>query len=120
MQQQQDDVPSLILQIKMIERDVTQLKTQLSLYVPVRENDLQLRLINDTTVRMENELRQVKERLETMNAHMASAEADAQKREADMRENQSKVQIRALIALLSIGGTIITGVIINYIVHLLH
>lgn len=119
-QQQHDPVPNLIYRVEAMEKDIAQLKAQLNLYVPARENEINLRQINDTVQRIESELAKVKERLETMNAHMVIQEAEAQKREAQQQQSQDKLVIRVLWGALSIVITIVSLGIVAYYTHILH
>lgn len=120
MQHQSDSVPSLLYRVETMEKDITQLKTQLNLYEPATMSELKLQRITDTVGRIESELSKVKERLEAMNTHMVTQETEAQKRDAQQRENQDKLVIRVLWGALSIVITIVSLAIVAYYTHILH
>lgn len=116
-QQPQEPVATILYRIETMERDVTQLKTQLSLYVPARENDLRTQAINDTVGRIETELIKVKDKLETMNARMAAQSQELQTKDAQQREDQNKLQIRVLWFIVSTVIGILCAVLIAYLTH---
>ncbi len=117
-QQSQEPVSTLLYRVETMERELTQLKTQLNLYVPARENDLRMQSISDTVHRIETELGKVKDRLEAMNAQMITQGQDVQKRDAAQRESQSKLQIRVLWGAISIFIAIMVIVVAQFIIHL--
>ncbi len=119
-QQQPESLSNLLYRVEAMEKDITQLKTQLNLYEPATMSELKLQRINDTVGRIESELSKVKERLETMNTHMVTQETEAQKRDALQRESQDKLVIRVLWGALSIVITIVSLAIVAYYTHILH
>lgn len=118
--QQPQELSTLLYRVETVEREVVQLKSQLSLYEPARESELKLQSIKDTVGRIEAELGKVKDKLETMNAHMIAQETEAQKRDVATRETLSKLQIRVLWGVVSTVIIILTGVLVGYITHLFH
>ncbi len=120
MQQSQEPVSTLLYRIETMERDVTQLKAQLNLYVPASENAFRMQSINDTVGRIETELMKVKDRIEGINARMVAQDKDMQAKDAAQRESQSALQIRTLIFIVSTVVTILVAVLVAYLTHLLH
>lgn len=106
--------------LKVLERDVAQLSLRLSQFEPVRETDLKLQRINDIVGRIETELSKIKDKLEVMNAQAAVAERETMTRDATIRENQDKLQIRVLWGIVSIVITVLTAVLIGYLTHFIH
>lgn len=125
-QQRQHEQPTsnLIYRVEVMERDLASLKSQLSLYEPARENDLKLQRINDTVSRIETELSKVKEKLETMNTHMTTQEAEAQKRDSAQKEQLANVQISGLKWGVGIGvGFVVSALLLllgAYFTHIIH
>lgn len=119
-QQQPESIATLIYRIETMERDVAQLKSQLTLYEPTRENDLKLQRINDTVGRIETELGKVKERLESMNTKLTQQEQAARERDSQQREEQAKLVIGTLkwaVGLVVSGLLLLLGA---YFTHLIH
>lgn len=76
-----------------------QLHTQLQLYVPVRENELQLQAIKSTVERIEDDVRSTKLQV------------------SEMRDEQDKLQIRVLLGLVTTIVTILSGILIAFVSH---
>jgi hypothetical protein len=119
-QQPQNQISGLLFRLDSVEKDIVSLRQQLSLYEPVRENDLKLQSIKDTTLRIESELGKVKERIESLNAKMVAQEQESAKRDAAQREANDKLQIKVLWGVVSTVLAIGTAVLIGYITHFFH
>lgn len=117
MQQPQDQISGLLFRLDSVEKDIVSLRQQLSLYEPVRENDLKLQSIKDTTLRIELELGKVKEKIENMNVKMTNQEQESSRRDAAQREANDKLQIKVLWGIVSTILAIATAVLIGYITH---
>lgn len=78
-----------------------QLHTQLQLYVPVRENELQLQVITSTVERIEGDVKETKKQV------------------GEMKEAQDKLQIRILWGIVSLVITILSGILIAYVSHII-
>jgi chromosome segregation ATPase len=115
----QEPIVTLLYQMKTMENDIAYLKSQLTLFEPARESDLKLSRINDTVGRIETELSKVKDRLEGMNTRMVTQEQDTQKRDAEQRESQDKLQIRVLWGIVSTVIAILSAVLIGYLTHVI-
>jgi phage shock protein A len=120
MQQKPEPISTLLYRVEAVEKDIGQLKSQLNMYEPIRENDLKLSRINDIVSRIESELQKVKERLETINARMIASDQESQKRDIEARDSQAKLQIRTLWYIVSTVITILTALLIGYLTHLIH
>lgn len=119
MEAMEKEIASIEKDISSMEKDFGSLKSQLNLYEPVRESDLKLQSIKDTTLRIENELSKVKEKIETMSTRMVTQEQDLQKRDAEQRERQDKLVIRVLWFAVSSVIAIFSAVLIAYLTHLI-
>jgi chromosome segregation ATPase len=119
-QQPQNQISGLLFRLDSVEKDIVSLRQQLNLYEPVRENDLKLQIIKDTTLRIESELGKVKERIESLNAKMVAQEQESVKRDAEQREANDKLQIKVLLGVVSTVLAIGTAVLIGYITHFFH
>lgn len=120
MQQQSQppqDQATLVYRIEVLERLFRDLQMQLQQYVRSSENDLHLRSIKDTCERIERELGLAKTELTNLSTKLAESEVEAQKRYADQRESQDKLQIRVLWGAISVIITILSLVIVNAITH---
>jgi hypothetical protein len=109
-----------IYRIENLEKEVAQLKQQLSLYEPVRENDLKLQSIKDTSLRIENELGKVKDKLEVMTNKLVLQEQELNRRDSSQKEQIDKLQIRILWGVVSTILAMGTAVLIGYITHFFH
>lgn len=120
MQKENEPISTLLYRVEAVERDIGQLKSQLNMYEPIRENDLKLSRINDIVARIELELQKVKEKLETINTRMIVSEQEAQKRDTEQRDDQAKLQIRTLWYIVSTIVGILAAVLVGYLTHLIH
>jgi hypothetical protein len=105
--------PAINFRMLSLERELASVKTQLSLYVPFRENDLQLKVINDTVDRIEKELAD-------LGSKIIAQEHEAQQREATVQRSQSNLQIKILWGTVSTIIGLITSVLVGYVTHLFH
>ena len=99
MAQIPQDLATISYRLDTIERQVMQLHTQLQLYVPVRENELQLQAIKSTVERIEDDVRSTKLQV------------------SEMRDEQDKLQIRVLLGLVTTIVTILSGILIAFVSH---
>lgn len=106
--------------IAAMERDIMQVKSQLNLYEPMRETDLKMQYIHSTLTRIETETNKIKDGLMTMNATMTTQDDASKKRDGEIKENLSKLQIRILYGLLTAFGTAFLAYLVNYFTHFIH
>lgn len=99
MAQVPQDLSTISYRLDSVERQVMQLHTQLQMYVPVRENELQLQAIKSTVERIEDDVRETKTQV------------------SEMRDAQDKLQIRMLLGIVTTIVTILSGIVIAYIAH---
>ncbi len=111
---------TLAFRISALEQDVADLKQQLHQYVPMRENELQLKSIQGTVDRIERDIQEAKKQLAEMNSKLAAQEIDVQARDAAQRASQAALQIRILWGVVSVIMTVLTGVLVGYVTHLFH
>jgi uncharacterized protein (DUF342 family) len=102
------------------EKEFSEVKQQLHYYVSVKENDLQLKGIQTTVNRIEQEVQEAKKRIGEVNNQLVTQEMDAQKQNADLRESQASLQIRVLWGTVSTILTILTSILIGYLTHFIH
>ena len=116
MQQPQDQA-ALLYRVEILERLFRDLQQQLQQYVRTSENELHLRNISETVARIERELSLAKTELTNLNTKLVESEVEAQKRYADQRESQDKLQIRVLWGAISAIITTVSLVLVNYVTH---
>lgn len=103
-----------------IETDFSDVKQKLQYYVSVKENDLQLKTIQVTVNRIEQDVQEAKSHIGEMNAQLTAQELDVQKQNAALRESQAALQIRVLWGTVSTILTILTSILIGYLTHVIH
>lgn len=116
-QQPPQDQATLVYRIETLERLFRELQQQLNQYVRSSENNLHLESIKSTVERIERELSAAKTELTNLNTKLIETETEAQKRYADQRESQDKLQIRVLWGAISVIITILSLVIVNFLTH---
>lgn len=114
---QQPDQATLIYRIESLERLFHDLQQQLQQYVRSSENNLHLQAIRDTCERIERELGLAKQELTKSNDEMV-------KGFASLRDEQSKLQVRTLVYIVTGVATFVSlalvGIIGAYAAHILH
>jgi septal ring factor EnvC (AmiA/AmiB activator) len=104
----QPDFNTLSYRLDGIEKQIGVLQNQLQHYVPVRENELQLRNIQESVHDVKDDVAEIRK---TINDMAQSINAQ--------RESQSQLQIRALYIIVSAGLIVVTGVITFWLTHLI-
>lgn len=111
--QQHNDLTNIIYRLESVEKDIVGLRQQLTLYEPVKENDLKLQSIKETTLRIETELSKVKEKVESINNKLVTQDQETTLKYASAREASDKLQIRILwyivSGILGLGGAVLVG-----------
>jgi hypothetical protein len=105
----------LLYRVEAMEKDISGLKGQLSLYEPMRENDYKLQRINDTVGRIESELHAVKDRLEAVNTHMITSDTETQRRDTELRLKAGNLYNKILISVLAFLFSGILSVLVFYV-----
>src|SRR5579864_7391491 len=100
-QQSSDITTVLMYRITTLEKDMQLLQTELRTYVPQRENDLQLKIIQDTVHRIEGDVQDIRKRLENQG------------------QKTNDIQFGALKWVLSVGVSILVGVLIAVLAHII-
>ena len=112
-QPQSESISNIIYRLEATEKDVVQIKAQLrelpQSYVLARENDLRLQSIQESVRRIETDVGEAKKQLTDMSSKLA-----------EQRESQSQLQIRVLYGVVAVIITILSGVLIGYLTHLIH
>jgi hypothetical protein len=105
----QDPIPNLLYRLDQAEKDIVQVKAQLSLYVPARENELRLQAIQEAVRRIEMDVGESKKQLTDMTGKLAQ-----------QRESQDKLQIRVLWGTVAFILSTASLVVAGYITHFFH
>lgn len=109
-QQPQSDMPTLTFRIAALEKDVQQLQSELRLYVPQRENELQLKNIQEIVRRIESDVQDAKKQITTVSTKLEN-----------QGQKTNDIQFGALKSVLGVVVSIIIGVLItvlaNYLMH---
>lgn len=103
---------TLAYRLDSVEKQLGHLSGQLSLYVPQRENELQLRAIQDSVRDIKDDVAEMRRQLGELTTKLINQEVEVQKRDAAQRERQDKMQIRALGAIVSSVLVIVAGVVV--------
>lgn len=126
--QEQPDAATMLYMIKTIEQQLAHVQEQLKSYVPIRENEIQLRNIQDTVSRIERDVLTMRTKQETMERE-ARDSAEKQRLAQDAIEKEARtsaekqraalatLQIRVLMSFAGAVVTIITLVIAGFITH---
>lgn len=111
MSQSSNTDPAIAIQYRMerAEREIEQIKVQLNLYVPTRENELRLQSINAAVQRIEQDIKSVKDQVTGFTTKLQ-----------EQRESQDKL----LISILWGGISVLIGlgvlVLAGYLTHFFH
>ncbi|GAC1362824.1 MAG: hypothetical protein NVS2B12_13260 [Ktedonobacteraceae bacterium] len=111
--EEQSSIATVQFRVGSLERELENVKRQLSLYVPTRENELQLKVINETVNRIEKDLA-------SLSRKFIIQELEDQKREATLQRNQANLQIKILWGAVSTIVGLITSVLVGYLTHFFH
>jgi len=104
----QPDFNTLTYRLDGIEKQLNTLQGQLQHYVPVRENELQLRSIQDSVRDIKDDVSEIRKQINDITQSINA-----------QRESQDKLQIRALYAIVSVVIIIFTGVAVYWLTHLM-
>lgn len=113
----QPDFNTLTYRLDGIEKQINVLQSQLQHYVPVRENELQLRGIQDSVRDVKSDVAEIRKTINEMAQKMVEQENAARERDNAQRESQDKLQIRVLYGVVSIVVTILVGVAVFWLTH---
>jgi hypothetical protein len=103
-----------------VEKNLQHLSGQLSLYVPQRENELQLNRIQDSVRDIKDDVAEIRRQLNDLSNRIISQESEVQKRDAAQRERQDKQQIRILLWVVTTVIGVGIAVLVGYITHFFH
>lgn len=117
-QPQQIDIASLTFRITALEQHVQQLQGELRLYVPQRENELQLKSIQEIVRRIESDVQDAKKQITEVYGKLETQEEKARERSEKQRKEQDDLQIRVLWGVVSFVLVVLSGVLIYYFTHL--
>jgi hypothetical protein len=99
--QHPQDLSTILYRLDTVEQRVIQLQNQLQLYVPIRENELQLQVITSAVERIESDVKETKQQV------------------GEMKDAQDKLQIRVLLGIVTTIVTILSSILVAYITHFL-
>ena len=117
MNNMQPDFSTLSYRLDGIEKQIGVLQNQLQHYVPVRENELQLRSIQDSVRDVKSDVAEIRKTINEMAQKMIEQENAARERDNAQRESQDKLQIKVLWGIMSIIIAIVVGVVIYWLTH---
>ena len=112
--------PPLSSRLFVLEKDIGEIKKQLTLYVPLRENDVELKGMRDVVDRIEKEIAEARKQLSDLGTKIIDQDAEAQHLIAAQRESQAALQIKVLWGTISLIVGLLTSVFVGYIIHLFH
>jgi DNA repair exonuclease SbcCD ATPase subunit len=107
--EQQNDQVVFAYKLSQVDQDVERLREQLRLYVTARENELQLRSIQDSVSRIERDMSETKKQIGEVDTKLA-----AQQQALD------QLQIKVLWGLVSVILSVLTAIFIGYVTHFFH
>ncbi|HLZ64375.1 MAG TPA: hypothetical protein VKR06_46185 [Ktedonosporobacter sp.] len=124
----QDQITLLLFRVDALERTVAGFNQQMSAYVRERENDLKLKILQDTASHIGDEVGGVKNEVRIVRDEVSLLKDDIQKRDAALRtemqnrdiaqqKNQSQLFFKILVGVLSTISLTVTGVLVGYITH---
>lgn len=114
------ELNTLHYRMENLEHQVKNIQEQLRLYVTQRENELQLRTIQQSVERTEQEAARIRQQITDLATRIEQQEKEARARDEEQRQSQDKLQIRVLYGIVSVVITILVGVLIAYLTHLIH
>jgi predicted phage tail protein len=103
MNNMQPDFSTLSYRLDGIEKQLSTLQGQLQHYVPVRENELQLRAIQESVKDIKTDVNEIRKQINDISQKMIDQEKSARDRDNAQRESQDKLQIRTLWYIVSAG-----------------
>ena len=102
-----NDQAVLAYKLEQVEQEVERLREQLRLYVTARENELQLRSIQESVSRIEREIGETKKQVGEVDTKLLA-----------QREALDKLQIKVLWGVISLILSVVTAIFIGYMTHL--
>lgn len=117
---QPSDLNTISYRLDGIEKQVLHLQGQLQMYVPQRENELQLNRIQDSVRDIRDDVSEIRKQINDMSQKMIDQERAARERDNAQRESQDKMQIRALWFFVSTVIGILGTLLIAYLTHFFH
>ena len=102
-----ENITTLSYRVQVVEHDVNDLRKQLDLYVPIRENDLRLQSMQESMRRIADDVKDMRGQLTSLADKLV-----------DQDNKRNKLLIKVLWGTVSIIITILAALLINYITHL--
>lgn len=102
-----ENITTLSFRINVVEHDIGELRKQLDLYVPIRENDLRLQSMQESMRHIADDVKDMRGQLTALSDKLV-----------DQDDKRNKLLIRVLWGTVSIIITILAALLINYITHL--
>lgn len=115
-----DQTSVFTFRMTALEQNVTELRQRLDLYVSAKENELQLRVLQDAVTRIEGDTQELRTQLNDVKRTLVAQDHDAQLHTADQRASIASLQIRVLWGTVSVIFTVLSGVFIGYVTHFFH
>lgn len=112
-----DQTSVFTFRMTTLEQQVTELRQCFDLYVSAKENELQLRVLQDTVTRIETNTQELRVQLNDVKKTLATQGHDAQLHTADQCATIASLQIWVLWGTVSVIFTVLSGIFIGYVVH---
>ena len=110
----------LLVRVETLERDLKKLGEQLQTYVPARENDIRLQSIQDSVKRTESDVSKIKDQLSDLYTKLTNQDQASQVRDNSRRAAQDRLQIKYLTGIIAFFFTILAGLLVAFLTHLIH
>lgn len=118
-EQQPGSLTTILYRLAIIEDDFKQykqqLQDQLKAYDTSREGDLKLQVLNDTGLRIESGLRDVRAGMDEMSRSIITKEGESKQRDSAIWTAQDKLQIKVLLFILTTVVSLVGSLLIYYI-----
>jgi archaellum component FlaC len=102
----QQDQAVFAYKLNQVEQEIERLREHFHLYVTTRENELQLRSIQDAVSRIERDMGETKRQVGDVDTKLVA-----------QREVLDRLQIKVLWGIVSIVLSVLTALFIAYITH---
>lgn len=115
-----NEIISLASRVSIVEKDISELKNQLSLKATERENDLRFQSFEDKFQSMSSDIREVKEIIKDIVTRGEKDQKDTADELKIISDSIAKIQIGALVSIVVFFFTIVGTVVAFLITHTIH
>lgn len=114
------DVTALSYRVGLVEKDVGEIKSQLSLKATERENDLRFQVFEDKFQSVSTDIREIKESIKDIVTRGEQQQKDTAGELKTISDSIAKIQIGALVAVVAFFLTIVGTIVTVLITHTIH